>query len=142
MREYKLTIGDRKYCVEIKETSLHSIRAVVNGKEKVVHIDEIKNIREKIHIPHHDSPVEQNNTITKVPTPPVGASSIGSPIPGQIKSVVVKVGDTITAGQKLASIEAMKMENDIKAAHAGKIKLVLISVNDLVDQDQTLFELE
>lgn len=141
MRKYKLSIEDRQYEVEIKETSLQSIRAIVNGKEKVVNIDEIKNIRDKVTIPHHANHAPATDIIKPKPTANSGAKSITSPIPGQIKSILVKEGDSLTLGQKVATIEAMKMENEIQAATAGTVKKITVSVGEAVDQDQVLIEL-
>jgi biotin carboxyl carrier protein len=143
MRRYKLSINDRRYEVEIKETSLHSIRATVNGKEKVVYINEIKNIKEKIEIPNR--PSVSSNPVKQVASPPNTDSSdrfITAPMPGQIKAISVSEGDKVTAGQKLLTIEAMKMENDIKSMGSGTIRSIKVVVNDVVDQDQILIEIE
>ena len=51
------------------------------------------------------------------------AGSLTTPLPGVVVSVAVKEGDTVTAGQTLLVIEAMKMEHAIKAPRAGKVKV-------------------
>lgn len=57
-----------------------------------------------------------------------GRNSIKAPMPGKIVRVLVKVGDSVEAGQGIAVIEAMKMQNELKAPGAGS--LVSISVKD------------
>ena len=64
--------------------------------------------------------------------------TVESPMPGNILSVNVKQGDTVKAGQVLAILEAMKMENEIVAPCDGIVKAVLVKANDAVDSDQEL----
>ena len=53
---------------------------------------------------------------------PAGAGEqVKSPMPGNILSVNVNVGDTVAEGQVLMILEAMKMENEIMAPKAGKV---------------------
>lgn len=50
-----------------------------------------------------------------------GRQIIESPMPGKVVKVFVKLGDAVTAGQGLVVVEAMKMENELKAPRAGKV---------------------
>lgn len=54
----------------------------------------------------------------------------------------VKVGDSITAGQTLCIIEAMKLMNEIKAEKSGKIAKILVENADPVEYNQALFYIE
>jgi acetyl-CoA carboxylase biotin carboxyl carrier protein len=54
----------------------------------------------------------------------------------------VEVGSTVTVGQTLCIIEAMKMMNEITSDKAGTIKSVLCQNGDAVEFDQPLFEIE
>jgi len=67
---------------------------------------------------------------------------IKSPMPGLVVDVVVKVGDTIEAGAKLLSLEAMKMENIIKAVTAGTVKKVYVEKGNSIEKNQLLIEFE
>ncbi|MCP4293133.1 MAG: acetyl-CoA carboxylase biotin carboxyl carrier protein subunit, partial [bacterium] len=53
----------------------------------------------------------------------------------------VKAGDSVTQGQALLVIEAMKMETAISAPAAGTVKAVLVAAGDSVRENQTLVEL-
>jgi biotin carboxyl carrier protein len=50
-----------------------------------------------------------------------GVQAIAAPMPGKIVRVLVKVGDEVAAGQGLLVVEAMKMQNEMKAARAGTV---------------------
>lgn len=69
---------------------------------------------------------------------PEGRSEVGagkkivSPLPGVIIDVCVKEGDTVKRGQKIAVIEAMKMENDILAESDGTVTAIYVKKTDSV----------
>lgn len=65
-----------------------------------------------------------------------------SPMPGKVIAVSVKEGDTVSEDQPLVIIEAMKMENTIRAAHPGKVKKVGCKAGELVSPDHILVEVE
>jgi glutaconyl-CoA/methylmalonyl-CoA decarboxylase subunit gamma len=61
-----------------------------------------------------------------IQTGPLEGEPILAPIPGLILDVKVAVGETITAGQTVAIIEAMKMENSIASHVAGQVKAIRV----------------
>ncbi|KAI8870097.1 hypothetical protein GQ42DRAFT_167180 [Ramicandelaber brevisporus] len=65
-----------------------------------------------------------------------------APMPGNIVSVAVKVGDEIAEGAELAVVEAMKMQNVLRASRTGKIKAVNVKAGDNVAADEILIEFE
>lgn len=65
-----------------------------------------------------------------------------SPMPGKVIAVQVAVGDSVQKDQTIVIVEAMKMENAIKATLSGKVKAVHCKVGDLVSPDLNLVELE
>ena len=70
------------------------------------------------------------------------AGSLSTPLPGVVVSVAVKEGDTVSAGQTLLVIEAMKMEHAIKAPRAGVVKALKHRVGDRVREGSLLAEVE
>lgn len=70
-----------------------------------------------------------------------GAEELLSPMPGIIRQIYVKVGDKVTAGTALLTLEAMKMEHTIKATHAGIVKKIHYNVGDTVDAQVDLIEI-
>lgn len=69
---------------------------------------------------------------------PAGGTSVQAPMPGTILSVKVNVGDTVTEGQVLCILEAMKMENEIMAPKAGKVVAVSVSQGSSVNSGDAL----
>jgi len=73
-----------------------------------------------------------------------GAAPTGSleaPMPGVVTKVMVVVGDEVTKGQPLLAIEAMKMEHQIRAPRAGRVKSVSASPGLMVQSGAVLVEL-
>lgn len=80
---------------------------------------------------------------TAAPTPaaaPVAGAGekVQAPMPGTILDIKVAVGDTVSRGQTVVILEAMKMENDIVASCDGKITSILVSKGDTVNSDDVL----
>lgn len=70
-----------------------------------------------------------------------GSVKIEAPMPGTVLKMNVKVGDTVSEGQAVAVLEAMKMENDIVAPSAGTVASVNVSVGDSVNSGDVLVTL-
>ena len=74
-----------------------------------------------------------------VPAPAAGeGTKVTAPMPGNILDVKVNTGDTVTKGQVLMVLEAMKMENDIVAPCDGKVTSVVAKKGDTVNASDTL----
>ena len=69
------------------------------------------------------------------------AGGLIAPMPGQVRSVAVGVGDVVKKGQTLAVIEAMKMEIRIQALKDGVVSALLVQVGQTVEREQILIEL-
>jgi pyruvate carboxylase subunit B len=80
--------------------------------------------------------------ITAQSAGPSGPAPVVAPMPGLIVRVTVAVGDSVQAGQGLVVMEAMKMENELRAAAAGVVKAVNVSPGKAVEKGMTLIELE
>ncbi|KAJ3295402.1 hypothetical protein BCR33DRAFT_763196 [Rhizoclosmatium globosum] len=69
-------------------------------------------------------------------------SIILAPMPGTVVNVNVKEGDVVAQGSELATLEAMKMQNMLRAPRAGKIKKVLVKAGQSVAGEEILIEFE
>lgn len=70
------------------------------------------------------------------------ANDILAPMPGLILDVLVNEGDHIHEGDKLLVLEAMKMENLLRAPGSGTIKFIKVSKGDKVDKNQLLIVID
>ncbi len=74
--------------------------------------------------------------------PPDVSKVLASPMPGQVIAVEVKAGESVKAGQRLAVVEAMKMENVLRAERDGRIARVAVAAGDNISADQVILEFE
>jgi glutaconyl-CoA/methylmalonyl-CoA decarboxylase subunit gamma len=72
--------------------------------------------------------------------PAMGSNGVTSPIAGTVVEIKCKPGDTVTQGQELLVIEAMKMNTSIASPEAGTIKSVPVAAGDSVRENQQLVE--
>lgn len=70
------------------------------------------------------------------------AGGLIAPMPGQVRSVAVSVGDAVKKSQTLLTMEAMKMEIRIQALKDGKVKAVHVIQGQTVEREQILIEME
>ena len=72
------------------------------------------------------------------PAGAAGAVAVKAPMPGNSLDVKVKAGDSVKAGDVLAILEAMKMENEIVAPQDGTVASVNVNKGDTVNSGDTL----
>ena len=89
-------------------------------------------------------PVTDNSSQTEgaVREKATGPGSVGSPMPGVIVGLKVKVGDEVKEGETVATLSAMKMESNIPANASGKISRVLVNIGDKVEGDDLILQIE
>jgi propionyl-CoA carboxylase alpha chain len=75
-------------------------------------------------------------------TPPDMSRFVLSPMPGLLVNVAVTPGQKVQAGERVAVIEAMKMENILFAAHDGVVKNIMASQGESLTVDQVIVEFE
>eukprot|EP00871_Galdieria_phlegrea_P004253 jgi/Galph1/4829/GphlegSOOS_G3421.1 len=71
-----------------------------------------------------------------------GHKVLKAPMPGTVRSIAVKEKDSVTEGQEIAVLEAMKMQNVLRAPATGKVKKVFCLQGDVLGLDQPLVEIE
>ncbi|OAP36847.1 acetyl/propionyl-CoA carboxylase subuit alpha [Sinorhizobium glycinis] len=74
--------------------------------------------------------------------PPDTSKMLLCPMPGVVTSIAVKAGDTVEAGQSLAIVEAMKMENILRAERRATVKRVAIAAGASLAVDELIMEFE
>ena len=71
-----------------------------------------------------------------------GGSAVISPMPGVILDIKVKEGDSVSEGQTVIILEAMKMENEIVSEFTGTVSAIRVKKGDTVDTDAVLVEIK
>jgi biotin carboxyl carrier protein len=71
-----------------------------------------------------------------------GRQNIAAPMPGKVVRVLVKVGDSVEVGQGLVVVEAMKMQNEMKASRPGRVIEICATGGNTVGAGDTLVVLE
>ena len=80
--------------------------------------------------------------LTAAAAGPAGPVPLVAPMPGLVVRVQVKPGDAVEAGQGLIVMEAMKMENELRAHGAGVVKAVRVAPGDAVEKGAILVDME
>ena len=145
MKKYELTIKGKKFDVEVKDFGGATAKVAVNGNEYDVDIT-YKGGEPVAFTPSAPRPAAPRAAAAAPvaaapaasPAGDVSGNNVVAPMPGLIIKVLVKVGDTVTVGQKVMTMEAMKMENDINAGSAGTVKAVLVKEGGNVKEHQPL----
>ncbi len=71
-----------------------------------------------------------------------GVQTVAAPMPGKIVRVLVAPGDAVEQGQGIVVVEAMKMQNEMKAARAGRVLAVRVQVGTAVSAGEVLATIE
>lgn len=97
---------------------------------------------ERFEVQVEDERTRRLNEGRKMPTLPDGELAVTAPIPGLVVKVLVAPGDVIQEEQPLVILEAMKMENEIRARRGGVVKKVEVSAGQRIEQNGILLVLE
>ncbi len=151
MKEYNLKINGNDYVVEIDINDETSAEVVVNGA--AYHV-ELGNATVKKSVPSRPqvAAAPASHAVSNAATPVTATKSavvvsgsekpVNSPLPGVILDLKVAVGDTVSAGQTLAVLEAMKMENNIDSNFSGVVKSIKVKCGDSVLEGDVLITIE
>ena len=97
---------------------------------------------EQFQVQVEDERTRRLNSRRKPPTVGEGELAIVAPIPGLVVKVLVKEGDEIQEDQPLIILEAMKMENELRAARKGKVQKINVAPGQRVEQNALLLLME
>ena len=143
----KGTVGEKPFAVEFIQYEHNQLKILLNGRSETVYCsvnDEQKTIVNFHGLNFTCYRTDQlNDTMDYACKETVNDKSrLVSPMPGKVVKINVKEGDEVNEGQVMMVVEAMKMENNIVAAGKAKVKRILVSENQMVDNKMQLIELE
>ena len=140
----RIKVGDNWYQVEVGELAQSPVQVTVEGETFLVEIESLPST--SLLRPRRGR--TQTPGIV-VPPPPTRSSAnsvldntIVSPLSGRVISILVRPGDPIILGQEVCVVEAMKMEQSIRAPRDGVVKAINVQPMDSVRTNDPLIELE
>ena len=143
MKKFRFTIHGNNYDVEIQGFEENIAKVEVNGTLYDVEVHRDLKISKtptlvRAEVP---KPTPKEKRIQKVPGKTTNVA-IKAPLPGTIIQVLVKEGDAVAIGQKVLTMEAMKMENNVLSEKDGTVRTVLVKPGDTVLQNDVLVEID
>ena len=159
MQPYQVTVNDQKLSVEAQAAAELDIIASSNGsfhilknkKAYKVDIESVDYLKKtfvfKVNGSVYTSTIsDKYDRLIDQLGMKIGvvqhSGDVKAPMPGLVVEVPVAVGQTVAKGDKVLILEAMKMENVIKAAGDGVIKAIHIAKGTAVEKGQLLIEIE
>ena len=148
-----IKVGENHYIIE-SHSRLNDVRisGTVNGKPFTAQVERgtPKNPL-VLQVQHNGTRIEalvvsprmaELHQMMPFKTPPDMSRFVLSPMPGLLVNVAVTAGQKVQAGERVAVIEAMKMENILFAAHDGVVKKIMASQGESLTVDQVIVEFE
>lgn len=159
MPKYQVTINNREYPVEAEQ--LTSLDVLAHGpgeyhllhKGKSYHIEvlaldiaskvmtlTVNGRQQTLHIADETDQLVKQLGFASVST--AKSKNVIAPMPGLVLDIMVEPGDIVSAGTPLIILEAMKMENVLKAEGDGEVKAVSVKKGEAVEKRQLLIEID
>lgn len=136
-RRFKLKLGGRSYSIEIKDLSESPVSVAVNGETFLVKLERA-DASQNVKVTRQES---QENPIPRAERA-AEDKLVTAPMPGKLLAIKVKVGDRVKYGDELFVIEAMKMEQHIRAVRGCVIKAIRARPGQMVTYGHPILELE
>ncbi len=121
MKQYKINVNGTFYEVSIEEVDASEIKAAP--------------------APAASAAPAQAPAAAPVSAAPEGGEKVNAPMPGNILSVNINVGDTVKSGDVAMILEAMKMENEIMVPCDGKVTAIGVQKGATVESGAFLFSI-
>ena len=131
MKEYKFKINGKDYAVTIGEAEGKLLSVNVNGANYQVELENAP-VAAPVQASTPAAPAAVASAAAPAAAPAGAGEKVNSPLPGVIVEVSVKEGQAVKAGQKVAVLEAMKMENEIPAPKDGTITAIHVQKGDSI----------
>jgi glutaconyl-CoA/methylmalonyl-CoA decarboxylase subunit gamma len=143
MKKFKFTINGNNYEVEILGFEDNVAQVEVNGTVYNVEVQKDLRVTKTPTLVRAESP-KPTGKETRIPKNITKTTNVAikAPLPGTIIQVFVKPGDKVTMGQKVLTMEAMKMENNVMSEKDGIIRVVNVKPGQTVMQNDVLVEIE
>lgn len=144
---YRVTVGDRVWDVDARLTAQGIYSLVIDGVSWVVDVEDqtgacVVDVGGESYTIQVE---ERTRHIIRTRGGAGGGSggqTVKAPLPGKITHVAVRAGEAVTAGQALVVIEAMKMENELKAGRSGRVTKLAVAKGARVEKGAVLLQID
>ncbi len=140
----RIKVGERWYTVQVGDTRHSPIEVTVDGEAYQVEVEGLpprpppRPATERRRPPRIAPPSRQERSSAT----PTSDNILRTPMPGRVLAVMVRPGDQVSPGDDLCVVEAMKMEQTIRANRNGVVRTVFVQPMDSVRTNDPLIELE
>lgn len=141
-KSYRATLGAETVTVEVLQAKEGRLDLLVDGQHVTAYVS-AENSRRWVTIDGQTAVLMKSaGAHSRAHGHPHAAGELSAPMPGQIRTLNVRAGESVTKGQTLIVLEAMKMEIRVQAPQDGRVKKVFVQPGQTVEREQTLIEIE
>jgi biotin carboxyl carrier protein len=143
MKRYEITIDGRKFDVRLlSDPQQKQVQVEVDGQLLLVEVEAVGADEVQVSsVLAIGSPQQTGVDASPIRQPvPLTSKIVTAPLPGVIKSIAVRLDQRVSVGEELLVIEAMKMDNIIRATRGAKVEAVLVVEGHHVDHGQPLVQ--
>lgn len=135
-------IDGRNYDVAVTRSGDETMKVIINGRTETLFVSETMRDGCFVHLNGFDFVCFRDDVLSRKKytdtTRNDDAAALKSPMPGRVLKINVKENDVVKSGATLCIVEAMKMENEVKAVGDCVVKRILVKENDKVEAKQDL----
>lgn len=164
---YICTIGDKEIKITVQEVGIALYKVMLDGQEHLVDVHHVQksvwsvlyeNASFEVDLYKKDDEFEvliagdhykfslaneQRKALMRYSgVHPKEKALLTAPMPGSVVKLLVNEGDKVKANQGVIVIEAMKMENELKATHPGKIQKIFVKEGEMVETGAKLLQID
>ncbi len=139
-KSYRAIMGDKTVDVEIIHADEGKLELLIDGEHVTAYVSS-ENAKRWVTINGRTYLLTKQSGSRKSGVKHDHSGELTAPMPGQVRALNVNHGDTVTKGQTLMVLEAMKMEIRIQAPSDGVVKSIAVKAGQTVEREQTLIEI-
>jgi biotin carboxyl carrier protein len=140
-KSYRATVGEKTVEVEILQAKDGRLDLIIDGQRVIAYVS-TENTKRWVTVNGQTLVLTKASGARRRGAGHDHASELAAPMPGQVRAVNVSEGDSVTKGQTLLVLEAMKMEIRIQAPRDGKVAKLFVKQGQTVEREQVLIEIE
>lgn len=125
MNQYRIRLRGQRFDVRVlSDPRAEEVEVEVNGEALTVRIEAVRDTSRQPGTPAEKAVLQEDHPPADGKAALPSSDLVTAPLPGLLKSVSVQAGDEVKLGQVLLVIEAMKMDNLLRASRAGVVREV------------------